>query len=114
MDSDSTSSGCGGGRSFVAYIATAIFAIAFFLIFVAMVAPDWLSVDEQKAPSSTKFQNMGLWMSCYKLIHDPYYYDPYLTGGYAGCRWIYYPVTVTFNDLREFILPGKSDQKIHF
>ena len=107
-DRDSNSSVTCGGRSFAGHIATTVFMFAFFLLFIAMVAPDWLQVDSEKAPPSTKFQKLGLWMSCYTLLHDPYYYDPYLTGGYQGCRWIYYPVTATVNDLREFILPGED------
>ena len=114
-DSDSysnSSKGMCGGRSLAGYLACLVFIVGFLLIFTAYVAPDWIKVDRERAPSGTKFMKLGLWMSCYSNLHDPYYYDPYLSSGYDGCRWIYYPVVSTFTDLREYILPGENSNDI--
>ncbi|XP_021950046.1 uncharacterized protein LOC110847415 [Folsomia candida] len=87
-------------------IGSVIFFIAFLLIFTSYVAPDWIEINTGRAPKDTTFRKLGLWMSCYTNLHDPYYYDPYLTSGFEGCRWIYYPVVSTFHDLRDFLLPS--------
>lgn len=102
--SSSTGRFCIGGPWW-ARVGTVIFLIAFLFIFTSYVAPDWIEVNPQRAPRDTTFRKLGLWMSCYTNLHDPYYYDPYLTSGFEGCRWIYYPVVSSYLDLRDFLLP---------
>jgi len=106
-DSSTLGGWCSPRRPWWGRLGVLIFFVAFFFIFVSYVAPDWLALDPQRAPRDTTFRKLGLWMSCYGNLHDPYYYDPYLTSGYEGCRWIYYPVVSTFTDLRDFLLPCK-------
>lgn len=95
------------GRLIPGHLACVFFFIAFILIIVSFVSPDWLAVNDEIKPTNTKFMKLGLWLTCYTDLHDPYYYDPYLTNGYKGCRWIYYPVLASFYDIKEYILPGK-------
>jgi hypothetical protein len=114
LDGSGSGGFCSVRRAWWGRIACLIFFIAFVLIFASYVAPDWLEIDPQRAPKDTNFRKLGLWMTCYANLHDPYYYDPYLTTGYEGCRWIYYPVVSRYTDLREFLLPCKKYMRFHF
>ncbi|CAL8109572.1 unnamed protein product [Orchesella dallaii] len=95
----------GWTKPFASYIGSILFLIAFALIFVAYVSPNWLAVIPSKAPSDNTFLNMGLWLTCYTNVKNPYY-DTAWTFGYQGCRWVYYPVLASFTSLQDYLLPS--------
>ncbi|XKL60555.1 hypothetical protein PGB90_007612 [Kerria lacca] len=75
-------------------------SVAFLFIVLAFVSSSWLVTDGEIEDSKLKFENLGLWIVCFKNFEDPkHWYDVKFT----ECWWVY---EEEFYIIHQFLLPG--------
>ncbi|KAK0180272.1 hypothetical protein PV327_005933 [Microctonus hyperodae] len=83
-------------------IGVGVFIVALVSVCVAFGTPSWLVSDYRI--TGARLDKLGLWTHCFRSLPNPQEADA-PKRFFVGCRWVYDPFTVGYDEIRGFLLP---------